>query len=194
MMKQALIDAAIELLKTRRVEELTVNDAARAIRVSSGAPYRHFEDRADFLAHIAAEGFERFRLNGEAVKAAHLPGSIDRLVAGGVAYVAFGAASPELFHLMWSAARASDKTEVAKISGENCYYGFIQDLTSTMQSHGLGHLDPQSFGAPLWAMVHGFAGLVIGENAMLDRDMDRIAERIDFATRAYFAGAADQSG
>ncbi|MEM8576048.1 MAG: TetR/AcrR family transcriptional regulator [Pseudomonadota bacterium] len=187
-LKAALIDATIELIREKRLEDVSVADAARAAGVSSGAPYRHFKDRDELLAHVAAEGFRRLNAQKEEGFGRHPKDSIESLIAGGCNYTEFGADNPELFHLMWSAARHNDTTDVAHQAGEAAYNGFIEELTGIMRAQGLGHLDPHKFGAPMWAMVHGFASLLIGKPTMLDGSREAIRERISDATWAYFNG------
>src|SRR5215212_3301441 len=60
-LRQALVDAAIELLREGGVDALTLRAAARRAGVSQAAPYRHFADHADLLAAVAADGFARLR-------------------------------------------------------------------------------------------------------------------------------------
>lgn len=192
-LKAALIDATIDLIRTRRVEEVSVADAARVAGVSSGAPYRHFKDRDELLAHVAAEGFRRLNTAKEAGFGAHPRDSIESLIAGGCNYTEFGVDNPELFHLMWSAARHDDTVDVARMAGQSTYMGFIEELTGIMRAQGLGHLDPHKFGAPLWAMVHGFASLLIGKPTMLDTDRTAIRSYIATATWAYFEGSKPKS-
>jgi len=193
-LRAALIEATLGLIEEKRAEEVSVADAARAVGVSGAAPYRHFRDREDLMAHVAAEGFRRLGAETRAASDAHAPGAIEGLIDSGVAYVAFGARHPELFHLMWGAARPEGAGEVALRAGEGCYGVFISTLSAIMQARGLAGRDPHAFGAPLWAMVHGFAALLIGRNEKLDRDMGAIRDRIDEATRAYFAGMAPGGG
>ena len=193
-LKAALIDATIDLIREKRVEDVSVADAARAAGVSSGAPYRHFKDRDELLAHVAAEGFRRLNARKEEGFGQHPKDSIESLIAGGCNYTEFGADNPELFHLMWSAARHDDSTDVAHRAGEAAYGGFIDELTGIMRAQGLEHLDPHIFGAPLWAMVHGFASLLIGKPTQLDGSRAAIRERIADATWAYFNGQAERTG
>jgi AcrR family transcriptional regulator len=188
-LRMALIEAATRLIRAKRVETFTVAEAARAAGVSSGAPYRHFADRDALLDAVAAAGFARLKDETDAAMAAHPPGSIEGLIAGGCAYVAFGASEPELFHLMWGATRPHAEGGLAHQTGARCYASFIDQLSAIMQAQGLGARDPHDFGAPLWGMVHGFASLLIGRNPMLGADLAEVQAKIGRATRAYFAGA-----
>lgn len=187
-LKSALIAATIELIREKRLEDVSVADAARRAGVSSGAPYRHFKDRDVLIAHVAAEGFRRLAEAERDACLSHPSGSIDRLIALGCAYTEFGADNPELFHLMWSAARHEDAVDVAREAGVDSYSAFIDELTGIMAARGLGARDPHDFGAPLWAMVHGFAGLLIVNPSVLDTDREAVRRRIAAATRAYFIG------
>lgn len=187
-LRAALIEATIALLAERRAEDVSVADAARAAGVSTAAPYRHFRDKEDLLAQVSAEGFRRLGEATSAASARHPPGSVDELIAGGCAYIEFGAANPELFHVMWGAARWVTKSDSAHRVAHDCYGHFIGTLERVLAAEGLDHLDPDAFGAPLWAMVHGFASLLIAENEMLDREKSAIRQRVDDATRAYIAG------
>lgn len=189
-LRAALIEASIRLIAEKRLEEFSVADAARAAGVSTGAPYRHFADRDDLLDHVAAAGFERLQSLSQAAMEGLPETSVERIIAGGCAYVAFSAANPGLFHLMWSATRPRDGTGVAHETGLRCYAAFIDELHAVMAAHGLGHLDPKAFGTPLWAMVHGFASLLIGELQEVEPALGRVEEMLATAVRAYFAGRA----
>ena len=59
-LREALIQAARELIKEKGPAGFTFADAARSAGVSPAAPYRHFRDREALLADVAREGFGRF--------------------------------------------------------------------------------------------------------------------------------------
>jgi AcrR family transcriptional regulator len=59
-LREALIQAARELIKEKGPAGFTFADAARSAGVSAAAPYRHFRDREALLADVAREGFQRF--------------------------------------------------------------------------------------------------------------------------------------
>src|SRR6188474_3506406 len=61
-LRQALVDAAIDLLREEGPEALTLRGAARAAGVSQAAPYRHFKDRRALVAAVADDCFRRLRL------------------------------------------------------------------------------------------------------------------------------------
>src|ERR1700744_371434 len=59
-LKEALQQAALELIAQKGAAGFTFADAARLAGVSPAAPYRHFRDRDDLLANVALRGFEQF--------------------------------------------------------------------------------------------------------------------------------------
>lgn len=56
-LRRALIDAALELARTRGPGAFTLTDLCRTVGVSTAAPYRHFESLDQLLAEAAQEGF-----------------------------------------------------------------------------------------------------------------------------------------
>ena len=56
-LRQALLDAAIRLIAEVGPAGFTLREVARRAGVSHNAPYRHFQDRDDLMAAVAAQGF-----------------------------------------------------------------------------------------------------------------------------------------
>jgi AcrR family transcriptional regulator len=93
--------AGTKLLRERGAAALSLREVAKVAGVSHAAPYRHFEDKGQLLAAIAAAGFERLRA-GMAKAAADHPGDPrGQLVAAGEAYVDLAVKQPETMHLMF---------------------------------------------------------------------------------------------
>ncbi|MEM8800104.1 MAG: hypothetical protein AAGF15_08500 [Pseudomonadota bacterium] len=59
-----------------------------------------------------------------------------------------------------------------------------------MRVEGLGDLDPHAFGAPIWAMVHGFASFLVSRASQLSPDPHAIHGYVSTATLQYFHGNA----
>src|ERR1700751_2730128 len=59
-LKEALIQAALDLIARKGPAGFTFAEAARWAGVSPAAPYRHFRDRDDLLVDVARRGFEQF--------------------------------------------------------------------------------------------------------------------------------------
>ena len=59
-LREALIDAALQLVREKGPAGFTMAEAARTAGVSPAAPYRHFRDRDELMADVAKRGFETF--------------------------------------------------------------------------------------------------------------------------------------
>jgi len=59
-LREALIEAALRLIREKGPAGFTIAEAARAAGVSPAAPYRHFRDRDELMADVAKRGFEEF--------------------------------------------------------------------------------------------------------------------------------------
>ena len=59
-LKEALVQAALDLIAEKGPGGFTFAEAARSAGVSPAAPYRHFRDRDELLSNIAQRGFEQF--------------------------------------------------------------------------------------------------------------------------------------
>src|SRR3977135_2171127 len=59
-LREALIEAALDLIARKGPAGFTFAEAARWAGVSSAAPYRHFRDRDALIADVALRGFELF--------------------------------------------------------------------------------------------------------------------------------------
>ena len=106
-LKEALIRAALDLIKEKGPAGFTFAEAARSAGVSPAAPYRHFRDRDELLADVARRGFEQF----EAVLArAWDEGRPDPLAAFermGRAYLDFARREPAFYSAMFEAGAVS---------------------------------------------------------------------------------------
>ena len=77
-LKQVLLEASLDLLRKAGSGEFTLREVARRAGVSHNAPYRHFRDKQELLAALAAEGFDRLTaaMTKAAEPACQPPGAI----------------------------------------------------------------------------------------------------------------------
>jgi AcrR family transcriptional regulator len=100
-LRPALVEAAIDVIAERGVRDFSMAEASRRLGVTTAAPYRHFADRDELLAAVAARGLTVFAamLSG-AADAADPPAQ--RLAAMAGAYVRFAAQQRPLFDALFS--------------------------------------------------------------------------------------------
>jgi AcrR family transcriptional regulator len=157
-LRETLLQAAIQLIAEVGPAGFTLREVARRAGVSHNAPYRHFPDRKDLLAAVAAQGFRELdEAMLEAVR--HHRGSVGRLKRAGLAYVEFALRRPEHFTVMFDAAVSNRKTPDSAEAAERAF-GTLVSLVKSCQDEGrLPSGDLRQFALLAWSMVHGIAKL-----------------------------------
>ena len=157
-LREALLQAAIQLIAEVGPAGFTLREVARRAGVSHNAPYRHFADREELLAAVAAQGFREL---DEAMLNAvsHQRSSVARLKRAGLAYVEFALRWPEHFTVMFDAAVSEHKTPDSAQAAEQAF-GTLLGLVKSCQDEGrLPSGEVHQFALLAWSMVHGVAKL-----------------------------------
>jgi AcrR family transcriptional regulator len=170
-LREALLQAAIQLIAEVGPAGFTLREVARRADVSHNAPYRHFPDREDLLAAVAAQGFRE--LNEAMLHAVrHQRSSVGRLKRAGLAYVEFALRRPEHFTVMFDAAVSKHKTpDSAEAAGQA--FGTLTSLVKSCQDEGrLPSGDLRQFALLAWSMVHGVAKLATAKRLPYESTAD----------------------
>ena len=80
-LREALLEAAIRLIAEVGPTAFTLREVSRRAGVSHNAPYRHFRDRDDLMAAVAAQGFRELT-QAMVESAGQRTDAVDRLPAG----------------------------------------------------------------------------------------------------------------
>src|ERR1700750_2749344 len=102
-LKEALIDAARELIRQKGPAGFTFAEAARWAGVSPAAPYRHFRDRDELLSDVARRGFEQFADVLDKAWDRGRPEPFTAFERLGKAYLAFAREEPAYYSAMFEA-------------------------------------------------------------------------------------------
>jgi AcrR family transcriptional regulator len=100
-LREALIEAAIELVEEVGPENVSVREAAKRAGVSPGAPFRHFANKTALMTAVAEQAMALFR--AEVVKAVEAVPSNDplaRFEAVGSAYLHWAIHNPTHFQII----------------------------------------------------------------------------------------------
>lgn len=170
-LREALLEAAIQLIAEVGPAGFTLREVARRAGVSHNAPYRHFPDREDLLAGVAAQGFRE--LNAAMLDAVrHQRSSVGRLKHAGLAYVEFALRRPEHFTVMFDAAVSKHKTPDSREAAEQAF-GTLAGLVKSCQDEGrLPSGDLRRFALLAWSMVHGVAKLATAKRLPYESTAD----------------------
>jgi AcrR family transcriptional regulator len=159
-LKEALIDAALDLIGEKGPTGFTFAEAARSAGVSPAAPYRHFRDRDELLADVAKRGFEMF---AAALTAAWDEGRPDPTRAFerlGRAYLAFARQEPAYYSAMFESGLPLGENPELREAGERAYSVLreaAEALVATMPAKGRPPASMVSF--HVWSLAHGIASL-----------------------------------
>ncbi|MCX7366861.1 MAG: TetR/AcrR family transcriptional regulator [Alphaproteobacteria bacterium] len=160
-LREALVAAGRKLLEEKGSRDFTLRECARRAEVSHAAPAHHFASLGALLAELTTRGYRELAAamtaEGERASAAD---PVSRLVAQGVGYMAFAAANPMLFQLMFD--RDANRVETPDLAA------------AAKAAHGL-HIAAVEAAIPSasaeiksrmvdfsWSSMHGFIALVLG--------------------------------
>jgi AcrR family transcriptional regulator len=161
-LREALIDAALQLIAEHGPEGVTLSEAARMAGVSPAAPYRHFRDRTTLMAEVAREGFARFADALETAAKAGGGSPLDTLIRIGAAYLAFARRQPAYYSAMFEAGVVQGSDPDLAREGDRAF-GVLRDAAAAVHA-GL----PADRRAPAlmialhaWSLAHGIASLFL---------------------------------
>jgi AcrR family transcriptional regulator len=100
-LREAMVEATVALVEELGPDQVSVREAARRAGVSSGAPFRHFPNRAALMTAAAEEAMRRFKAEIDAAMAlAQGQDALVRFSALARAYLRWAVANPTLFTIL----------------------------------------------------------------------------------------------
>ena len=165
-LKQVMLDQALTALEADGLENLSLRGLAQFAGVSKTAPYRHFKDKEQLLAEVAAEGFAQLaeELEGAGTKGDNsLCGTnypLSGLEPALRAYVGFAGKRPQLYQLMFSRYGYGLHSDRCRNNADRAM-GCLIDAVGTAQTRGWKtDQDPVSLVLSVWSLAHGWAGML----------------------------------
>ena len=158
-LREALIDAALNLIAQKGPAGFTFADAARWAGVSSAAPYRHFRDRDALMADVARRGFEQFATHLERAWDDGKPEPFAAFERLGRAYLAFARDAPAYYSAMFEAGVAVDSDLELRQASERAF-AVLRRAAETLCARAAGKPPPALMvSLHVWALSHGIASL-----------------------------------
>ena len=100
-LREALIDAAVQLVEEGGPDNVSVREAAKRAGVSPGAPFRHFNNKTALMTAVAEQAMSRFRSEiTNAVENVATDDPLERFAAVGVAYLRWAIRNPTHFQII----------------------------------------------------------------------------------------------
>jgi len=159
-LKEALINAALELIAKKGPAGFTFAEAARWAGVSPAAPYRHFRDRDELLADVARRGFEQFAGALERAWDGGKPEPFAAFERLGKAYLAFARTEPAYYSAMFEAGVPLDISAELTAAGDRAF-AVIRVASETLIGRMPATRRPPALMMALhiWSLSHGIASL-----------------------------------
>jgi AcrR family transcriptional regulator len=154
--RDALVEAAAALLDEGGVAAVTLREVGRRAGVSHNAPYKHFADKADLLAAVAARELRRQhagrRVRSGSPAIATIASWLRRQIRHAIAH-------PELFRLTYGSWRTGSPELVeAAMAGHSA---FVAMVTAAQAEGDLPAGDPERVASLLLALTHGACHLTL---------------------------------
>lgn len=160
-LREALLQAARQLITESGVEGISLRKVAQLAGVSATAPYSHFRDKQALLAEVATQGF--CELADAMEHEAGLSGDDpqQRVVGLAQGYVSFATDNPALFQLMFGPAIGDLLASPALVSaGTRAYQLMETSVADLLKGKDTATQIPIA-AAGAWSVVHGLSTLLI---------------------------------
>jgi AcrR family transcriptional regulator len=183
-LQSALVDAAIGVIAERGVRGFSLAEASRRLGVTTAAPYRHFADRDELLAAVAARALSVFAaMLAGAADAADTPAQ--RLAAMAGTYVRFAAQHRPLFDTLYNS--GLDKSRYPEL--QRAWEPVDTLLTVVLEVCDGDEAAARALADAVEATAHGHAMLLIdGEYGEAPEAASTAAAKATVSARALIAG------
>lgn len=162
-LRSELVKEALLFLKSHRIEDLSLRDLARRLKVSHMAPYRHFATKEDLLVVIIEEGFRQMTAMFDEIKISGKTSFVDTLAFYGKAYVRFFINNPDQARLMFSGLMCDPEKHPKAHSAGMETFGRLVSLVERGQAEG--HIrkkdNPMMVSLMIWSSIHGTSMLML---------------------------------
>lgn len=149
---------ALSIIAEQGLDALSLREVARRLKVSHGAPYKHFASRDHLLAEVVRRIFEDFAAYlGAPAPSADPAADLSRM---GVAYLRYALDRPLEYQLMFGSNLPDPKAHPEMAASADRAFGMLQAGLSRMPNHAG---KPQRIAMDalfVWSSLHGLAGIL----------------------------------
>ncbi len=188
-LREALIQAALNLIAEKGPAGFTFADAARSAGVSAAAPYRHFRDRDALMADVARQGFARFENTLSIAWSNGKPDAMTAFANVGKAYLHFARTEPAYYAAMFESGLPPDLDADLQAAGDRAF-GVLRTASDALCALLPAGKRPPALMMSLhvWALAHGIASL-FGRGDAGRRKLPMTAEELlEAAVLIYLQG------
>lgn len=159
-LRQALVDAALDLIREKGPTGFTLSEAAKRAGVTPAAVYRHFDGREDLIAEAARQGYEIFAELMQYAYDKGQPSALAAFEATGRAYLAFARKHPGHYIAMFESGISVNRNPDLAAVAQRARHVLEKAATDLSQHIPEEKRPPASmFSAHIWALSHGVVEL-----------------------------------
>jgi AcrR family transcriptional regulator len=161
-LREALVEAALRFIAERGPAGFAFAELARAVGVSTAAPYRHFRDRNALIAEVARRGFDRCAAELEQARQKRAADPVAIVGNVGRAYLAFARREPASYEAMFSPGFPLEDDAALKLAHDR-FVAVLRRAADAACSGAAAEARPPSLMVALhfWAFLHGIASLFV---------------------------------
>lgn len=200
-LRQALVAAALDLLREGGPGALSLRSAARKAGVSPAAPYRHFADHSELMSAVAADGFRRL---GAAMTQSSTSAKSPREALRALAreYVRFGVKHSAEYRVMFGTDTAGAGRYPELDETASSVFEMLEGGIRELQRGGFVRSgDPAAIALTAWSTMHGLVMLALDGRAPFDRKgmsksavQGRLEDQVSLTTELLMFGMAPRDG
>lgn len=156
----SIVTATRSLLAQKDYQSVSMRAVATAAGITAGAIYRHFPSKEALVDHVVRTTLEAFEVEMLEVIAKLQPGSFDRVVALGQAYIRLADEKPEHFKILFTPVKPIPN-KLSELPGEGGFRLLKVCVAEAMEAGTIRRGDPELAAFFLWSRVHGIATLLM---------------------------------
>ncbi len=188
--RQAILDAAQQIIAERGAEGLSMRELADRIDYSPSGLYEYFRSKDELVATLCETGHAALAQRLQAAQDLRNASAAERVVAVGLAYLEFAAENPDRYRMMVNT-RSPEPVSLEHVGTSPSFAVLVRCVHDGVESgefwtqKGYGVLEQAYY---LWALVHGQAmlGLTMFSGSPTDFNVlnRRVLEEVAAGLRA----------
>jgi AcrR family transcriptional regulator len=168
-LRNALVRAGLQILRSDGAQNLSLREAARAAGVSQAAPYRHFKNKEALLAAIAHEGF---MMLGDQIRQAtqiYRSNAEELFHQTALTYLRMAVDHADHFRLMFAGIPPLSAESHPEL--DRAEQGLLTEIVNVVQrcqkERVLRQGNTEQIALVAWCAFHGFSALLINQKLRL---------------------------
>ena len=152
----------MSIIAEKGLAGFAVAELARAVGVSSAAPYRHFRDRNAVIAEIARRGFDQLAANLEAARQAEAADPVSALERCAQTHLAFATAEQPVYAVMFEPTFPAGKQNDVAAARTAAFTVLRRAAQAAVEQAAAPDKPPGKMVAlHVWTLTHGIADMFV---------------------------------